>query len=99
MPVKGLSTPQRRTGPFDIAVTLTDYYGRNYANRLVTLYAVSLNPGPLKPPPGNPDNKFAFQIPNYVYTIYPVGMAAGTYTLGFTVKDDPNVHTVQFTLY
>jgi hypothetical protein len=97
--LKGLEGPHRIPSPFKIWLIITDYYGQDYSSKDLPLYAVSLNPGPLTPGPVNPDNKFDFNGGAYTYMIFPFDMKPGTYTLGFTAKGDPNVHTVQYTLY
>ena len=48
----------------------------------------------------NPGNLFRYDdsLGGYIFNLDTTGLAAGTYTLGYTIGTDPTVHTVTFTI-
>ena len=83
-----------------VKISLCDANGVNVSSRSITVTAVGLSPTGTLNDSGhaNPGNLFRSVDHGYLFNLSTKGLAAGDYTLDFTVAGDPTVHHFAFTI-
>jgi hypothetical protein len=88
-----------------VKLQLCDGSGHNYSGPSTALTATGLSListstsyGVQDAGNANPDNNFRYDptLNGYIFNLKTTGLAAGTYSLTFTVPGDPATHSVQF---
>lgn len=76
-----------------VKIRVCDLNGRNVGSRSLPVRAVGLSPSGVLADAGrsNPGNLFRFDDGKYVFNMSTKSLAPGTYTLDFTIGDDPTV--------
>jgi hypothetical protein len=87
-----------------VEIELTDYYGNNVSSAGIGVHALYVAPASspsvqlpvLSPGNSRPGDDFRFTGDRYHYNLKTTGLAAGAYSVYFTVDGDPLVHSVSF---
>ncbi len=83
-----------------VKVRICDANGRNISSRSLQVKAIGLSPSGTLNDSGksNPGNLFRLDDGTYLFNLSTKGLAAGAYTLDFTVGNDPTVYHYAFTV-
>ena len=83
-----------------VKVQICDANGRNVSSRSLQVKAIGLSPSGTLNDSGksNPGNLFRLDDGTYMFNLSTKGLAAGAYTLDYTVGNDPTVYHYAFTV-
>jgi hypothetical protein len=87
-------------GVIVVRLSICNTHGANVGSSTLTVRAIGLSPAgtPTSPGNSNPGNLFHFEGGTYAYNLDPKTLAPGSYTLNFTVGNDPTVNHYAFTV-
>jgi hypothetical protein len=99
-PPNGNDNPRNTGSVLPLRVRVCNASGANVGSAALAVTAVDLAPSGSLGDGGrtNPGNVFRFDGGQYIYNLPTRGLAAGGYTVGFTIGNDPTVHRIGFTL-
>lgn len=83
-----------------VKIRVCNAAGRNVGSRSLPVKAIGLSPSGILNDSGksNPGNLFRFDDGTHMFNLSTKGLAAGTYTLNYTVGNDPTVYQYSFTI-
>jgi len=98
---KGASKGVKSGSTIPVKVRVCDAIGQNVGSKSLQVKAVSISPNGTLDDSGkaNPGNLFRFDDNTYLFNLKTKGLAAGAYTLDFTVGSDPTVYHFAFTVW
>lgn len=83
-----------------VKLSVCDAQGRNISSRTLSVKAVGISPTGSLNDSGraNPGNLFRLDDGKYIFNLSTKGLAAGNYTLDYTIGNDPTVYHYAFTI-